>query len=334
MVDRIFGRVATLEVVPPLLPGIRIETRASRGLRFQFSVLKTMDPAPSTASMTVYNLAKSTRELITGVSSRTIDISNVNGLDGLTPAQRVLAGIGRPAVQITHASGGAYVRLSAGYERGNRASQIFEGATTTADNRWSGSTWTTTLTCGDGQAGTDSGIACRAFESGTPLLVVVRYLRRTMGLGVGNSEFAITLPSVSGDRNTFPDGFVAVGKAADILTELFKLQDIDWFVDDGDLFIRDGRGEVPTANPGVFVPVVLDVGHGLLERPRRLEDGRYELVSLLNPNLRLAGRAIVLSGEAAGNYRIEQVMHSGDTHGGDFRTVAEVRSIATIPGVF
>lgn len=331
---RQFDRAVSLEVVPPTGTGILVNPDFSvvagipirPQLRVKFKVSKSISADPNRAAIKVWNLSKQSRDRAAGVVRRTIDFSSEFAfIDG-----RLIEGAdlgGGTAESVTTAGGLAYVKLSAGYNRA--PSVIFEGSSSALDSSRDRVDWITEIAAGDGELGTQKGVANKSFGAGTVLVEVLAYLKKTMGFAIGGTALSLanaTLPP--GILNTtFFAGFAAVGRARDIFDALILSADAQWFVDDGELWIvaRD-TGVLP--GPPVTLSSLPDpTAARLLGKPRRLESDGVQVRALLNPSIRLGRQVILVSGELAGQYRCESLEHDGDNRAGKFTTTAELRSL-------
>ena len=334
---RQFDRAAQLTVIPPDGPGILVNPDFSvvagvpirPQLRIAFKVEKSLSPEPNTASIKVWNLSKQSRDRAAGVVRRTIDFSKpFRFIDERLETQLIT--LGGSAELITTANGLSYVKLSAGY--GAAPAVIFEGNSSSLLSEHRGTDWITEIVANDGGLGTQKGIANKAFESGTPLVEVLKYLVRTMGL-VQGTPLVVGSPTLPvGVANTVPfvNGFVACGRARDVFSALLLSVDVEWFVDDGEVFLLDKDQTLP--QPPVVVSAERDVqGLQLLSKPRRLESDGVEIRSLLAPPLRLGRRVTVVSGELAGDYRLESLQAVGDNRRARFATTAQLRSLSPVP---
>jgi hypothetical protein len=350
---RQFDRQISLTVVPPFGPGIRVNPPTSfvlaggapliPQLRITFEVRKTITPEPSTAQIEVFNLGTISRDRVSGVIRRVIDFSQEFAfIDGrlITGSSLVPGGT---AEKVSRVAGIAYVKLEAGYN--GARSQLWSGNGDRVTSRRERVDWVTAISGGDGKLGITQGVSNRSFGAGTPAVVVADYLRTVMGLGTG-TVLKPGNPLLPASLQTYVLGrpFVSTGRARDELTALLTLisaaeqenlgqvfpRALEWFVDDGDLFIL-GPGAVLPLPPVRVSPLPDPTALRLLSTPRRTENDGLEIYTLLAPSLR-PGRAVqLLSLEAAGAYRVEEVSHRGDNRGGEFTSTARLRNLAPLP---
>lgn len=351
---RQFDRQCAVTVIPPFGPGILVNPPTSftlvagkplrPQLRVSFRVRKTITDEPNTATISLFNLGKINRDRIAGVIRRVADISSLSAtIDGrlITGSDLVPGG---QAIITSQVSGVAYVALEAGYN--GARSQLWTGNGDRVDSMRNRTTWVTRIEGSDSKVGLTQGVANKTFAAGTPALVVADYLRKVMGLGVGTQLVPGLSPSIplALRQYTFARPYTSVGRARDELTALLTLisaaeqenrgqvfpRAFEWFVDDGDLYIL-GAGATLPLPPVRVTPLDDPTGIRLLSAPRRIENNGLEVRCLLAPSIRPAVAVQVLSGEAAGSYRCEEVEHEGDNRGGSFVSVARLRNLAPLP---
>ena len=97
--------------------------------------------------------------------------------------------------------------------------------------------------------------------------LVVEYLVKTMGLFPGFPLTPATVP-LAMSTSVFTNGFVASGKASDVLNALMLAIGVTWFVEDGDAYFIDKLGSLPAVP--VRVSALPDPTAALmLSKPRR-----------------------------------------------------------------
>lgn len=287
--------------------GLAIEFAQDRGLRFSFDVTKTNDLQPNTATITIYNLAEDTRSDLTR-KVRRLAAKTYSLVDGAVPGN---------VEQTAFALGAAYVKLSAGY--GRAPSQVMEGTSTSITSSRSGSDWRTILTFGDGELQARAALANQSFAPGTPFAVVIQYLIDTLGVDNNPAELALALAGKPAVTTGFPKGVLVTGPARKKLEQLLGLLEIR-------ASIQDGRFQILTETGTTLdAPIPLSLSNGLLDKPRPLEDNAFEVRTLLLPELSPGRPVALVSADVSGAFRVEQVTHRGDTHGGDWFSVAELR---------
>ncbi len=213
---------------------------------------------------------------------------------------------------------GARVVLQAGYT--GTLDVVFVGDVIMAVTTRDGPDWVTRLQCGDGTRLLAHARMTTSYAGGTPLRRVItdaarKLLTREVDIGGAVADVSKQLTQ----------GFVAHGRAADVLDRALEGQGKEWSIQDGRLQVLPAGG---TATGGV---VLLSPSTGLVGdiEPGSAEDtkkGRRVLrvKSLLQPQIRPGGRMRIESRGVNGTFRIGKVRHEGDTSGGAWYTEAEV----------
>ncbi len=316
------GQITANPIILPPTPGVQGPPQ----LRIKFRVSKSITPEPNVATVQAFNMSKISRDLAAAA------VKDPDGWAPPNPAvdQRLAAFATAELAAI--ATGNSYLRLEAGYS--GALGGVFEGNAMRVDSVHTGTDWVTTIEATDGGLGIEKGVANKSFTQNTTGLAVAAYLVKTMGFSGGNIPAAP--PPALGDW-TAKRGFVAQGKASDLLSTLCAGLDLEWFVDDGELWIVNAP--IPAQNipagvlpgPPVFVsPLPSPATVQLLRKPRRTESDGVKIEALLNPQIRVGRSVTVQSSELAGAYRCEAVEHSGDNRGGTYRTVAYLRSLSPV----
>lgn len=202
------------------------------------------------------------------------------------------------------------VILEAGYK--DSVEVLYAGDILSARDEWQAPDRLTTLECGDGAKAIRSSTIFASFRGGVDAGQIFSRLSASMGLPLG---------PVSGlDGAQYLSGFSASGSTAGVLDTLARRLGVSWSVQDGSLVVRP-LGE---AIPGEIVS--LSEKTGLLGSPERTERG-VRVKSLLQPRIG-PGRKIRLDSRLIkGDFVVEKVTHTGDTHGDDWSTDAEAREL-------
>lgn len=311
-----FDRTARVTIVPATGPGIFVNPPTSVGtpLRVMFDVDRSISKDPNKAVVQILNLARSSRERAVGLVRRRVDFSREFAfIDG-----RLIEGaaLGGSTELVETANGFAYLKIEAGYD--GVAGVIFEGGTHRLSNERQGQQWVTTAEAGDGDLGLTQSIANKTFAEGTPVLSIVAYLVRIMGLTP--SGLASPPPALAAATS---EGVSCLGRARDCLTELLRGFRLDWFVDSGEFWILDESGVLPLPP----VPWVIVYG-----RPKKLESNAVEVAGPLDGRVRPGGTVALASEEFAGVYKVSRVRHTGDNRSGRFQTIAELVDLSPIAG--
>lgn len=307
-------------VLPPFLvnpippPGAGLP--ALPQIHVRFTVDKSLTPEPQRATITVWNLAKTTRDTISGAAKRVVDWIP-GGVS--TPIETIDGRIFAADPTIVDTIGGlAHARLEAGY--GAALSVLFQGSVAPVINRRSGTDWITTMQAGDSELGLTQAVAGKSFEPGTPASAVLVYLAKTLGLTVAPTPSIATLATC-----ILENGIVAEGRAREGLADLLGAADLDWWVEDGVLWVL-GPGEFVPGIPILTSSEDLPGMHRLLEAPMRTDDNGVVVKMRLAPEVSPGKRLVIAASELAGEYRVEHVTHAGDNRSGPFHSTAICRT--------
>lgn len=294
-------------VVQPASTGeaITIASAAGQGLRFLYDVVRTATPAPNAGSVTIYNLAERTRQLLAGAVDRTAFDFRPPSADSPFRTDAVLVDL--PEL-VARRYQYAYVRLAAGYD--GQLAQISEGTSARTRSRHSGVDWETTIELGDGEGQLAHATASRTFERGEPVFSAVRHLVRTMGLLAGNvteatwSALQLLGGQLGGDQH-FATPYTPEGDPAEQLTLLLQVYGLRWFVDQGAVWLLGRAGYLPEAPVDLGPP---------REEPEVTDAGIRATVRH-SPLVRPGGRAILRSRLTRDTWFVQAVRFYGDTHG-------------------
>lgn len=296
--------------IPPVPGGV-----APPQIAIRFTVRKTLSSEPDRASVSLWNLQKTTRDVIAGAARRVIDWipggvpTPLISIDG-----RILPG---DPIVVDTVAGVAHMRLEAGY--GGALAAIFDGAAAPVINRRSGPDWITTLQGGDAELPLTQAVGNMAFPPGTTAMAVLTYLATTMGLSIAPTA---ALAQIS--AYVLTGGAVVQGRARDAVAEIMAALQLSWWVDSGLLWAL-APGEVLPGPPVFCSPEAVPGFVRLLEAPMRIDDNGVAIRCQFHAPMRPGYACVIASSELAGSYRIEEVEHSGDNRAGQFVTEAIVR---------
>ncbi len=313
---RRFGRVASLQVINAA--GIFSLESGATGLRIHAEVTKTLEPAANTAKIDVYNLSKTSRDILA---------KKVKTVVKFNAAQRaMLQAIGSEVTSRSFSYseiGMASVELRAGYEGGDEG-LIFEGEAQRTDHDHSGGTeWRTTLMCNDSATGIREGKLNKTFPPGIEMGEVVADLVRSMGVRitpVTKSILTLALTRVGASAVTFPMGYTASGKSWSQIQQILEFVDVKWSIQDGEFVILAEDGSLGSA------PIPVGVETGMIGSPRDLEDGKWEVRSLLDHRIKPGGTVSVTSKYVDGVFRVDQARYTVDTGGSGLHAVTAIVS--------
>ena len=212
---------------------------------------------------------------------------------------------------------GEQVRLVAGY--GDAAGLIYAGTLTGLTPQRDGADYGVTLSCRDGDAAYRATVR-QSYSAGAPLQLVVDRLAAAMGLGVSAGSRA----SLAGKSTRGP--LAQVGYAQSALQSVLQPFGLRYTMIDGSIVIVTDNGATDEQ------AILLTPSSGLIGSPEPMTDKappigaivkRLRLTSLLQPGF-VPGRRVSLQGvQYAGIYRVDRLIHKGDSHGQEWYSVAE-----------
>lgn len=254
---------------------IVIGTRDVTELRVDFRVVKTLKPTPNNAEIKIYNPAP--------------DLLKYIAENEKLPA-----------------------RISAGYEEGT--SVIFSGELRPSQyptNDLKGNR-IVSLFCGDAERGLRTARIAKSFIPSTPPASVLREVARSLGVGEGNLNQAVTRMRIAGVGRAFSQGLVLWGSASQQMTRVCKGYGLEWSVQQGNLQIL----EVGKALDGIAIELATTpVNTGVIGSPTVDSKGNLAITTLMIPDV-FPGRKIVYRGtEFQGQYIAQQTTHYGSLSG-------------------
>lgn len=203
-----------------------------------------------------------------------------------------------------------HVRLFAGYEDTGLA-LLFAGDARHTSSVREGATWQTTIELGSAERAITDARLSRSYQAGVRRGQVVKDLCATMGLAP---------PSIpDGWDRKLSGGLSVYGPAAEQLRKLFA----------PDYTLSIGNGRVELVETGQRPVRQFAEGTGLIGVPQPTYNDSKTVIAGIQFECTLAPEitpgslvSVVYSGKA-GQYRVKTVSHTGDTHGGDWKTQVE-----------
>jgi hypothetical protein len=213
----------------------------------------------------------------------------------------------------------AATQIDAGYNEQHEI--LFLGNLRRVTTTRHGPDWITTLKAGDGETKYRTSTINEAFAPGTPIITVIKTMAQRLGVSLGDAEKRITSATHRTGLTQYINGLVSMGFTKDQLTESLRGLNLNWSIQDGTLQIL-APNDV-TNEPAI----VLGPTTGLVGSPAAGEKGRTKVTALLNGGIR-PGRKLQLDAiNLKGFFRVEKVVHSGDTHGQPWYSEAEVKPL-------
>lgn len=224
------------------------------------------------------------------------------------------------------------VNIFAGYADNGGAVQMFSGSVSQAFSTDTGADVTTELQLSDGQTNLRDTVVSVSFSPGTSGERALREVANQMGLAVRIGE-DVTFSAYSG-------GFSYVGYGRDALTEICDATGCTWSVQNGVLQVILSGGTTGVRG------LVFSPSSGLIGSPRRIikapkkesvetpkrkrrtkakkqkieKKAGWKIETLLAPTVIPGDLVKVESRMITGWFRVEAIRHSGDSHGGDWKS--------------
>lgn len=255
-----------------------VEGLRVEGLRTSFKVAKTSSKQPNTLDLAIYNLSPESRGSLK--------------------------------------KKGALVQLEAGYRQD--VAMIFQGNARLIDHKHEGSDWITRVQCGDGEVAYQNRTIYESHAAGVSTVALLKRLISTMGVEPGNAIEAAQEAVRAGRPQGFANGYVFEGRCSYYLDKLFKTLDLPWSIQNGALF-------VPTEKQQTVFEFSPD--NGLVGSPEqgvntatKTKEKKTSVKAkvLLCPSLRIGSMVSLRSAQQKGIFVIQNLGHSGDTHGGEW----------------
>lgn len=249
------------------------------GLRIVFNVTKTTDASTNTARVTIYNLSNDTHSKL---KVGEVLILQAGYRDGNSPAPILALGTIRSVVREVRTPD----RLSV-------------------------------IDLEDGLRELRQARTSVTYPEGASAVTVLQDAITALGLP------AYPLPEIT-DRE-YVNGLAFAGPVKKLLGIVTKKLGLEWSVQTGKVLV------VPKGSTGEVEAVLLKAQTGLVSYPERLQEQSQELsaqddpkpsgwkvLSLLLPAVVPGGTIRIESETVTGDFRVEEVTHTGDTHGSNW----------------
>lgn len=212
------------------------------------------------------------------------------------------------------------LRLEAGYD--GSTSRLFSGDVYWADSKKEGTEWITRALLLDGGRAFKWGRVNRSFNPGVSAKDAVRELANSLGLKLPRNLDALTSLS-----RQFASGLTLYGTTRDALTALLDRHQLGWSIQDERLQILDA------ASINTDIPIVASADTGLIGTPdygppeKRGGQPVVTVQMLLEPGAHPGGKLEVRSQSVTGDFKMERVLHEGDTHSEAWETTMEGKQL-------
>jgi hypothetical protein len=211
------------------------------------------------------------------------------------------------------------VQISAGYD--GTARHLFTGDLRYGRPVKNGTEIDTELQLGDGDRAFRYARVNRSYRQGTSAITALRDAAGSMGLRLPSAvENAPEL------REQYQSGLSLYGSARDEFTRLLAPYGYRWSIQNGSLRVtRDddvlqGAAWLIREGDGMIDSPVITTPSSPGEAPK------LNVSNLLYPEITPGGWVKVESRKVNGIFRVEKVVHTGDTHGSDWTTAIEAKA--------
>lgn len=213
-----------------------------------------------------------------------------------------------------------YVRVDAGYD--GQVQRLFTGDLRPGSGKSmrTGVDWETRLELGDGERAYRFARVSRSYRGGVDARTAVAELAKSMGaVATFTSDTARLL------RSQYASGLTLQGPAHRELTRILAPHGLEWSIQDGRLQV------ILTQEVRPDQAIVVSQAHGMIGVPELAAPEKkggppiLTVRKLLDPQLTPGGRISLESENIRGVFRVERVVHVGDTHGDDWHSEIEAK---------
>lgn len=300
-------------------------------VRIEFEVIKTLDPTPNTATITIYNLSQKTIDQICGTVRKRIEF---------TPEERAQLeafGASSAPVEVVYDNFGlGSIRLSWGYAGEDELAVGFIGGSTNMTDETDGLTSKLVIRAEDGSQLLGAGRLKRYYKGGTDTVVIVRDLVQSCGLTVDEDRLRTAMQSnlisrwIALSNLTQVTGYnAASAPAQDLIRSVMDSLGVRWSIQDGEFLVLDTQ----TVLAGYEPLVLSEQDFTLFGSPRRLEAQQLEARTWANAEARPGRQVQVLATDLDTQYRIDTAKTTGDGYEGGSTTLT-LDALQVIPGLF
>lgn len=211
------------------------------------------------------------------------------------------------------------VRLYAGYGDDDPP-LLFSGDVRWAPSTHEGTEWITRIEAADGARAHRHARHDKSYAPNVDARQILKDAAATMNLKIPRS-----IDEAKELLTQYASGFVASGPTSETLDKLLKPRGMSWSVQDGSLVVLRGSD----VRPGEAL--LVDEDHGLVGTPAPGDPNTKKkhlltFKTLLRPEIAPGVQVAVRSQSVSGNYRVEKLQATGDTHGADWTLSAEARA--------
>lgn len=205
--------------------------------------------------------------------------------------------------------------ISAGYPE--TVAEIFNGTLHDAYSEVSGTEIYTTITSTEGGKDFRKARISRSYSKGSFLGDIIADVAAELGDVSQVKGLLAGIQSRLGKNTSIPRAMILSGSASKNLTTLTKSVGLDWSVQAGALQMT------PKGQPLKGAIISLTRESGLLGSPSIDGKGKLTAQALLMPDILPGSTINVETRFISGNFKVERVVFTGDTYGGDWFTSIE-----------
>jgi len=209
--------------------------------------------------------------------------------------------------------------IEAGYA--DNISQIFGGQLQFGSSIKNDTDWVSTIQTGDGANPFKISRINKSLKGPIQLSQVLDIAGQALGVNLGNLRKKVAEGGLRAGLKEFTHGISLSGKAEQVFSKLAKAYGVSWSIQDGQLLLLGPKETIDQT------AVVLKPGTGLVGSPEPGEKGIVKARALLQPDLVPGRKVQIQSAEIDGFFRVEKVMFTGDSRGGDWYSDIEVKPI-------
>lgn len=217
-----------------------------------------------------------------------------------------------------------YAILSAGYDGVVR--HLFSGNVTYGQSKRDGTEWETKLQISDGGRAYTYARMARSYRKPVSAYAVLNDAASSMGLKLP--------PEAEQDpalKQALATGISAHGPSRDILTKLLAPYGKGWSVQNGRLVVLSDDEVLQTAALDIDDQAGI-IGEPELSVPHKPSDpSELTLEVQLYPEIQVGSSINLTSESATGLYRVNEVTHSGDNYGDDWKTTVKATLFGQSP---
>jgi hypothetical protein len=199
---------------------------------------------------------------------------------------------------------------------------LFTGNITFANSRKEKTTWVTDIEAGDGEKQYRKSRINKSFGPGTNILTAATQTAALMGVGPGNLATKLGPGIFRKGYGVFAQGVTLSGRASNALDKMLSSAGFTWSIQDGQLLIL-----APNETTVEEVVVISNKLGNLIGSPEKGDEGSITIRSLLQGKLKPGRRLLLESNMITGFFKIEKVIHFGDTWGNDWYTEVEAKPL-------